>query len=392
MRIAVFHNLPLGGAKRVLYEYVKRLKKDGNSVDLYVFSKDNDYFSLQGIVDNVYDFNLRKLSNNLFFLKYFNFFWAIIDLLFLLWVSSKIAKKIDSREYDFVFLTNCQITQNPCVLRYLRTKSFLYSQEPYRLAYESIIKKISYGNSLKSKLNYILLIPYRYLVAILDRQNILKADRVFVNSYFSRESFIRAYGINPIVVYLGADQNFFKNFELQKSSYVLSVGAFVKLKGHDFIIKALSLLDQKIRPKLLIVTNSKKDVQMENYFTALASKKDVILEIRYCIDEKQLVEYYNKALLTAYASIMEPFGLVVIESMACGTPVVGVLEGGMRELISNNINGLLIDRDVNKFAEALKSLLTNQARRENFSLAARESVLRKFTWAISYNCLLQNLR
>ena len=48
---------------------------------------------------------------------------------------------------------------------------------------------------------------------------------------------------------------------------------------------------------------------------------------------------------TVYAPIMEPFGFVPLESMACGTPVVGVCEGGVRETIRHEETGLLVDRD-----------------------------------------------
>ena len=57
------------------------------------------------------------------------------------------------------------------------------------------------------------------------------------------------------------------------------------------------------------------------------------------------MDLYNSAKAVVYAPMMEPFGLVAIEAMACGTPVVGVKEGGLRESIIDGHNGLLIDRD-----------------------------------------------
>lgn len=75
----------------------------------------------------------------------------------------------------------------------------------------------------------------------------------------------------------------------------------------------------------------------------------------------QLVLEYNKAQICVYAPVLEPLGLVPLESMACGTPVVGVREGGVLESIVHEQTGLLTERDPAQFAGAVQHLLSNPA-------------------------------
>ena len=77
---------------------------------------------------------------------------------------------------------------------------------------------------------------------------------------------------------------------------------------------------------------------------------------------------------------MEPFGFVAIESMACGTPVVGVNEGGLRESVVNGETGLLVDRDPESIAAAVMQLLSDDERRRQYGCCGREHVLRRWQW------------
>ena len=75
--------------------------------------------------------------------------------------------------------------------------------------------------------------------------------------------------------------------------------------------------------------------------------------------EEALTEDRN-TMLMVYAPYLEPFGYVPLEAMACGTPIVGVKEGGLKETIKHNVTGLLTQRDEKDFANAIVELSQNE--------------------------------
>jgi glycosyltransferase involved in cell wall biosynthesis len=98
------------------------------------------------------------------------------------------------------------------------------------------------------------------------------------------------------------------------------------------------------------------------------------------ISDKYLVELYNRAQITLYAPVREPFGLVALESMACGTPIVAVAEGGIRETITHGKTGLLTERDPKKFGAAVQQLLSNPAWAAKLGRNGRQQVERNWSW------------
>jgi glycosyltransferase involved in cell wall biosynthesis len=98
------------------------------------------------------------------------------------------------------------------------------------------------------------------------------------------------------------------------------------------------------------------------------------------VSDDELVRLYNQALLVAYTPIMEPFGFVPLEAMACGTPVVGVREGGVRETVMHEQTGLLADRDLPQLAAAIECLLSDAGKREAFGKRGREVALKQWRW------------
>jgi glycosyltransferase involved in cell wall biosynthesis len=197
----------------------------------------------------------------------------------------------------------------------------------------------------------------------IDSQNIRHAPYLVANSYFSHESILKQYGQNSYVSYLGVDTNKFKPVQSKEGDFILSVGLCTPEKGYDFIIRSLAKIEADIRPRLLIVSNQENKL-FEEYLINLSRSKGVEIEIRNSVDDQELVLLYNQAQLVVFASYLEPFGLVPLEAMACGTPVLAVREGGMRESIIHNKTGVLTERDETLFAKAATHILEDPSYQE----------------------------
>lgn len=372
LKIAVFHNLPSGGAKRALYGYVNYLTNAGHIVDVFIPSTANeDYLPLKDVASSLKVFPINKT----FFgsvLSNFRYFLSVksppnnMEK-----VQRDIAEVINSSDYDVVFSEQDMYTLSPFFLKYVKKPLVYYCQQPSRY-HDIILQKVakkttSYKRSL---LNDIIdKIKFKYSVMLetkIDTYNASFSKYILTNSYFSRESLLRTYGLNSFVSYLGVDTELFKPLDIPKKDYVMSVGTCNPSKGYDFLINSLALIKPEIRPKLVIVSNS-SDTKWINYLKSLASASNVELEILDMIDDTKLVKLYNQAKLVLYAPYLEPFGLVPLEAMACGTPVVGVKEGGVRESVIHGKTGLLTEREESLFAKVVEELLTKKLKREKLS-------------------------
>jgi glycosyltransferase involved in cell wall biosynthesis len=223
-----------------------------------------------------------------------------------------------------------------------------------------------------------------------DRLNVQAASLVLVNSAYSKESLYRVYGIFAEIGYLGVDSERFRPVGSGRRDFVLTVGALNPKKGFDFLIRSLAVLPEQVRPRLVIVSNY-SDSREKDYITDLAESLNVHVTILINISDSVLVDLYSQAQLTLYAPIMEPFGFVPLESMACGTPVVAVNEAGVRETVRHRETGLLTERDPQEFAHAIAELLTDAARRRAYGSQARLYVAEEWQWNRSINCIERHL-
>ncbi len=215
-----------------------------------------------------------------------------------------------------------------------------------------------------------------------DRKNVRSAKYVLANSAFSKQSIDSIYGTQSIVCYPGVDVNLFKQDPQPKENFIFSVGSLTPLKGFNFIVEALGAIPKDIRPPLKIANNFTNPPE-KDFILNLANKLGVIIELESAIDDQTLVSLYNRALITVYTPYREPFGLVAIESMACGTPIISINEGGPLETVLHGETGFLVKRDPTAIAEAINTLLVQPETRKNFSTRGREHILKNWTWELS---------
>lgn len=96
------------------------------------------------------------------------------------------------------------------------------------------------------------------------------------------------------------------------------------------------------------------------------------------IGGSQLVEAYTKAAFTVYTAFYEPFGSVPVEGMACGTPAIGVNEGGVKEVIADREVGFLAEATPEGLAEKMRVLLEDENLRKQMASKGRQFVIDKF--------------
>jgi D-inositol-3-phosphate glycosyltransferase len=164
------------------------------------------------------------------------------------------------------------------------------------------------------------------------------------------------------------------------SKAVLFVGRIQRLKGLEVLLRAFARLSD-LSAELLIVggrpgsTPESREIARLQH---LASRLGIAERTRFlgAVAHEELPAYYSAADVSVMPSSYESFGLVAVESLACGTPVVATRVGGLRSIVRDGDTGLLVPwRDAELFAERLRRVLTDDALRSRLAGQARESVL-----------------
>jgi glycosyltransferase involved in cell wall biosynthesis len=218
-------------------------------------------------------------------------------------------------------------------------------------------------------------------------------DLILVNSAFSRETMLRSYGLESRVCYLGIDPNFFRPGPNGRKPYVVGLGGFQPHKGIATAIAALGSIPAEERPPLVWIGNV-LDASYRSEMIELAELLGVVLETHQLVSDAELVRLVGEASLMIYTSHLEPFGLAPLEANACGTPVVAVAEGGVRETVQHELNGLLVpDRDPKALGAAVLKLLRNPAMARSMGERGRKLVSEAWTWEAAVSrledCLIE---
>jgi D-inositol-3-phosphate glycosyltransferase len=180
-----------------------------------------------------------------------------------------------------------------------------------------------------------------------------------------------------------------------KEKVVLYVGRFDKRKGIETLIRATGELrtqleqGEEIDPqhlKLMVVGGSdpkEADGAERRRIEDIVAELDLAANTDFVgmVGHDRLALYYTAADVCVIPSHYEPFGLVAIEAMACGTPVVASEVGGLKFTVISEETGLLVPpHDVSKFAHAIERILTDDIWARKIRKQASARVHQNFSW------------
>lgn len=386
MKIAVWHNLPSGGGKRALYDYVHGLIERGHTVEAWCPpTADQTYLPLSTLCEeHVVPLATARPWSWLRKGRVLVDYWEMSDRLSAMDGHCRAcATQINRGDFDVLFANSCVFFRSTPIAKHVRLPSALYLQEPYRRLYEAL-PGLPWAAPPESSRGFWSLGRWREMISdvihvqalrLQVRDEIANArafDTILVNSFYSRESVLKAYGLESTVCYLGIDTGQFKPSGAPPESFVIGLGGLSYAKGPDRAIRALGRVDARKRPELIWVGNF-SDPTYERELQTLATECGVRLSVKVRVSDAELVSLLSRAAMVLYTSRLEPFGLAPLEANACGTPVVAIGEGGVRESIQHEQNGLLVDGDdPGKLARAMERLIDDP----KFARDLRERSLR----------------
>ena len=403
VRIAIWHNHPSGGGKRAFYNHVRGLIHKGHTVEVWRPAiVDADYLPVSDLIkEHVRPLNWRPRTPSNRLAAFIEFARGPIQLIRALDEHCRTcAGEINSGGFDVFFANTCQVMQVSQIGRYVTIPKVLYVHQPNRALYEAIPDLPWIGRRLNhTKSRSINGLKARALDGAqlhaarnIAREELLNAEayeEILVNSIFSRESILRAYGLRSKVCYLGIDTALFRPLNKVREHFVVSVGAFYPTKGVELAINSLGLLKEPRPPLVWIANNFNAD--FVGQMKALATKVGVRLELRTRVPDDELVDALNRAALMLYVPQLEPFGLAPLEAGACGTPVVGIPEGGVRETVIHELNGLMAEPEPQSIATAIEKLLDDPSLAHRYGQQAIEHVSRHWTAEASNDRLEEQL-
>jgi glycosyltransferase involved in cell wall biosynthesis len=300
------------------------------------------------------------------------------------------AEEIDRGDFDVLFANSCQFFRTTSIGRFATIPSVLYLQEPYRPLYEAMPRLCWLApprrdgawlrlSTLRAAFSDVRRIRNWRIQAREEVSNAAAFTRILCNSYFSRESILRAYGLDSAVCYLGIDTDHFVNRHFQREDFLIGFGSFTREKNLHLAIEAVGAVAPP-RPKLTWIGNV-VDRDLLREMTELAASRGVEFEPMFRIPEAQVLDVLNRAAAMLYAPRLEPFGLAPLEGNACGLPVVAVAEGGVRETIVDHANGLLVEHDPISVAAAINRLRADPALARELGMNGRRTAEAKWSLA-----------
>jgi mannosylfructose-phosphate synthase len=167
---------------------------------------------------------------------------------------------------------------------------------------------------------------------------------------------------------------------------VYTVGRAAANKGYDLLIRALPELREQVpdtRLQLAVGANSRADRRRIEKWQALAAELGVAEHVKWLgyVEDDAMANYYRAAPVFALPSRYEPFGMTAAEAMACGTPCVVTVHGGLEEMFDFGSHALFADpKRAREFAVMLSMPLRYPQLRQRLSIVGARFARRMFGW------------
>ncbi len=219
-----------------------------------------------------------------------------------------------------------------------------------------------------------------------ERELMATADLITASSPHEKSAMVRLYQAPEERIRLlscGVDLSLFKPLDMEESrkqlglngeKVILYVGRIEPIKGLDLLLRSAAIMEEAHIKALIVGGNMEQEAEVER-LKEMAKELGIedSLEFVGLVDQRQLPVYYNAADVCVVPSHYESFGLVALEAMACGTPVVASRVGGLSAVVHHGRTGYLVSgRCPEPYADSVEVIFSSKALQKSMGRAARE--------------------
>jgi glycogen synthase len=231
-----------------------------------------------------------------------------------------------------------------------------------------------------------------YLVSSwIEKTGVETADRVIAVSRQMREDILAHFHVDPakvVVIHNGIDPDRFQRTDRRdaldkwgvRPPYVLFVGRITDQKGIFHLLDAAPSLPDGVQ--VVLCASAPDTPEIEERLKRAVPQHRNVTWIPAMVPVSEVVQLYSHAAVFVCPSVYEPFGLINLEAMSCGTAVVASGVGGILEVVEDGKTGLLVPpARPEELAGAIRALLGDPARARAMGQAGRRRVEDHFSWA-----------
>ncbi|MFX1454505.1 MAG: glycosyltransferase family 4 protein [Promethearchaeota archaeon] len=368
--IVISHLSIYGGGGKFIMDYANRLSESGHSITIVAININKINYHFDERV-NLIELGGPLPKNPLFWLEFNK-------------MKRKYIQAINKLESDIIL--NIHFPTNYFLSNIGKKKYIHYCLEPYRFFHDK-----KFYSSAPFSLKLISL----FLRTFFKRYDVIGMRSATEIIYISKFTGIRIkewYGRDGILHYIGVETerelNENPDFNLRKSlnlepniPIIFTLGLSTHLKGAKELITIFKRIHLK-KPETVLLIGGRSTKGNEKTIKKLTKELNIPAEnlILYGFIEDDLINhFYSQSTLTFYTAIDESFGLIPLESMINGTPVIA-FEGGPSETIVDGKTGFVINNDdIKSFSEKALLLIQDEEMNKLFSINGIEHVKQNFS-------------